>query len=135
MIIINTMSKHAVVAIIRYGEKVLLGKKKSDSKKFLAGMWHVPGEDVEGEETDEEALRRGMKEETGLEINVGKYLSMHTTPTHKEIRWYECNATTDETVCGSDLEEIKWVEKTRVIETVDKIVSDLWPPEIKKYFG
>ncbi len=42
----------AVVAIIRYRDNILIGKKKANSIKFLAGEWHIPGETVQDNETD-----------------------------------------------------------------------------------
>ena len=62
---------HAVVAVVNYNGKVLLGKKIKNSPKALAGQWHIPGESVEDNESDEEALIRGIREEAGLEIEVG----------------------------------------------------------------
>ena len=101
----------AVVGIINYkGDSVLVGKKKSDSKKFLAGEWHIPGGKVEYGETDEIALKREMKEETGLDIIVGDYLGSHKTPKSKsEARWYECISLTDNVIPGDDLEDAKFV--------------------------
>jgi ADP-ribose pyrophosphatase YjhB (NUDIX family) len=90
------MAGRAVVAIINYGGKKFLGKKRSDSSKRLAGQWHFPGETVEGDETDEQALKRCGGEEIGLEITVGRYLGSHVTPTsHRAVKFYECFAYTD----------------------------------------
>lgn len=100
----------AVIAIIRYQDNVLLGKKKTSSEKFLAGEVHIPGETVEDNETDEQALIRGMKEETGLDITVGKLIGKSIIPTSKsEARWYECFAKTDKAVAGGDLEKVGWI--------------------------
>ncbi|MEK6915907.1 MAG: NUDIX hydrolase [Nanoarchaeota archaeon] len=129
------MSKHAVVAVVNYHDKILLGKKKQDSPKFLAGEWHIPGENVEDNESDQEALIRGIKEEAKLEITVGKYLGKHTTPTsQKEARWYECFASDSQVVCGSDLGDIKWVPRNEVLSHCGSKVTTLWPENIKKYF-
>lgn len=128
------MENHAVVAVINYEDKVFLGKKSRDSQKFLAGEWHVPGETVHDEESDEQALIRGMREETGLEITVGAYLGSHTTPTGKEARWYDCYTKTDRFKCGSDLEEGAWVPKNQVLEHCGTRATNIWSEEIKKYF-
>lgn len=125
----------AVVAIINYQDKILIGKKRTDSKKFLAGKWHIPGETVERNEEDEQALIRGIKEETGLDIIVGRYIASHITPTSKsEARWYECFSQTDKVTPGSDLEELKWVDKKKVLSMCsDKAVS-LWAKKVIDYF-
>ena len=60
--------KRAVVALVEHEGKILLGKKRQDSEGFFAGKWHIPGETMEDDETDEEALIRGMREEAGIEI-------------------------------------------------------------------
>ncbi len=129
------MKKHAVVAIVIYQGKILVGKKRRDSQKILAGEWHIPGETVENNETDEEALRRGIREEAELEIRVEKYIGSHVTPTNqRETRWYECFAETNQVVCGSDLEDIKWIERTNVLDFCSLKATFLWPNEIQDYF-
>ena len=113
----------------------MLGKKRRDSYKVLAGHWHVPGETVEEGETDESALIRGVKEETGLDITVGRYIGCSITPTsHKQARWYECFATSDKAIPGSDLEEVRWVFRNSVLtECGQKSIE--WPDDIKDYFS
>jgi 8-oxo-dGTP pyrophosphatase MutT (NUDIX family) len=126
----------AVVAIINYQNKILIGKKKSDSEKFMKGLWHIPGETVKDGETDEEALKRGVKEETGLDITVGKYISSSITPTSKsEARWYECFCNTDKIIPGSDLEKLAWIDKEDVLYLLSLQVISLWPKEIMNYFS
>jgi len=124
----------AVIAIINYNGKILIGKKKSDSLKSLTGEWHIPGETKKEGETDMDAIVRGMSEETGLEIRVGRSLASHITPTSKStVVWYECFSDTDKVRTGSDLEELKWVEKNKVMEYCHKR-HNLWPKEIIDYF-
>ena len=50
--------ERALIAIVNFDGKILVGKKKSSSPKFLAGEWHIPVETAEAEETDEEVLIR-----------------------------------------------------------------------------
>ncbi|MEK6914087.1 MAG: NUDIX domain-containing protein [Nanoarchaeota archaeon] len=128
------MSRRAVVAVVNYNGKILLGKKNKNSKKFLAGEWHVPGENVEDNESDDEALIRGIKEEAGLEIVVGEYLGSHITNTGKEAKWYECFAESDKLIVGSDLEDAKFIPRNEVLIYCDRKAKDLWPEKIKDYF-
>lgn len=125
----------AVVAIINYQNKILIGKKKSNSKKFLRGEWHIPGETVKLGESDKEALIRGMIEETGLEIRVGKYIGSHITPSSKkEARWYECFSDTDDAIPGDDLEDLKWVSKKDALSFCGSRAIALWSKEVREYF-
>jgi ADP-ribose pyrophosphatase YjhB (NUDIX family) len=129
------MVKHAVVGVVVYNGKILLGKKRKDSTKFLAGEWHVPGETVEDNETDEQALIRGIKEEAGIEIKVGRYLGTHTTPTsQREARWYECSALSDNVKASSDLEDIRWVDRREVMNICSQRATSLWSKDIQMYF-
>ena len=125
----------AAIAIINYKGKILIGRKKSDSEKVLAGEWHLPGETLEARETYEQALIRGMKAETGLDIRVGKYIASHITPTSKsEVRWYECFTDTDKATPGEDLSELRWVSKLDVLQECHHRV-DLWPQKVIEYFN
>ena len=59
-------------AIIEKDSKYLIARKKVGQ---LAGMWEFPGGKIEQGETPEECLRREIKEEFGIEIEVGQYLA------------------------------------------------------------
>jgi len=127
------MKKRAVVAIVNYRGKVLVGKKRKDSKKFLAGKWHLPAENVEGGESDEAALIRGLREEASIDIKVGKYVGEDTTPSGKEARWYECFALSVGAIPGSDLDALAWVPRREVPAFIGKRTVS-WPDWVKKYF-
>ena len=128
--------KRALVAIVNFNGKVLLGKKRQDSKKYFSGEWHLPAETSEENETDEQALIRGVKEEAGIDIKVGRYLASHITPTSKrEAKFYECFAYTDKVIPGSDLEEAKFVKKEEVLKICSEKIYSLWPKEIIEYFS
>lgn len=126
----------AVVGIVNYKGKILLGKKRSDSSKKLAGRWHLPGERVESGETDKEALIRGIREEAGIEIKVGRYIDFSIVPTNYSIAsWYECFAETDKVNYASDLEDIAWVEKEKVPDFCANEAVSRWPNKVRRYFG
>jgi 8-oxo-dGTP diphosphatase len=124
----------AVVAIINYNGKILIGKKIKDSPKFLAGKWHIPGETVLPGEDDKTALIRGMREETGISIIIGDYIGKSKTPSLKEARWYECFAQTDKVLAAGDLEKTLWVPKNSVINFLDMEIKRFWPKEVVYYF-
>src|SRR3954453_23364104 len=57
-----------VVALIEREGKILLGRKAPGRGPY-PGTWHLPGGGVDlSTETCEEALRREVREETGLEV-------------------------------------------------------------------
>ena len=131
-----TNQRKAVAFVIYHEGKILMGRKRSDSRKKLAGQWHVLGEKVEEKETDEEAIIRGAREESGLEVKVGNYLFSSRSPTGgREVRWYECFSGTGEVFPSGDVDCLKWVSKEKVKDYLStEYVSGL-PKEIKEYFG
>ncbi|NLM45495.1 MAG: (deoxy)nucleoside triphosphate pyrophosphohydrolase [Firmicutes bacterium] len=62
-----------VAAVIENEEgKVLVAKRKPGMK--LAGYWEFPGGKVKENEAPEEGLRRELREEMNVEIEVGEYI-------------------------------------------------------------
>jgi 8-oxo-dGTP diphosphatase len=67
-----------VTGLIRKGDKVLVGQRPVGHS--LAGHWEFPGGKIEKNESPEEALARELREELGIEAEVGtlKLASAHT---------------------------------------------------------
>ena len=63
----------AVAAVIFQGDKVLLAKRASEPSK---GQWSLPGGIIEVGETHIAALKREIREEAGLEIEVGELVEV-----------------------------------------------------------
>jgi 8-oxo-dGTP pyrophosphatase MutT (NUDIX family) len=62
---------HRVIAaglIFSKDGKLLMGKKDPESGGVYADCWHLPGGGVNEDETYEEALRREIAEEVGIDI-------------------------------------------------------------------
>lgn len=67
-----------VAALMRRQGKVLVGKRPEGSS--LAGRWEFPGGKIELDESPEEALGRELREELGVEAEIGplKFAATHT---------------------------------------------------------
>ena len=67
-----------VAALIRRQGKVLVGQRPEGAS--LAGAWEFPGGKIELGESPEEALHRELKEELGVEAEIGplKFAATHT---------------------------------------------------------
>lgn len=63
--------KQVTAAIITKDNLILIAKRGSTDK--LANMWEFPGGKVEKGESPEECLRREIKEEFNIEIEVGDF--------------------------------------------------------------
>lgn len=63
--------------IFRNGKMLLLKGVAND--EIPRETWEVPGGLVDIDETPEEALRREVFEETGLNVSVGKVVKVYTT--------------------------------------------------------
>jgi 8-oxo-dGTP diphosphatase len=61
-------------ALVLHDGRLLLTRRARDP---YAGMWDVPGGFIEPLEHPEEAVRRELLEETGLEVEVGELAGIH----------------------------------------------------------
>ena len=79
------MSSIRVVAGIAVSGRRVLIARRSPSKS-LAGLWEFPGGKVEGNENDETALKREIKEEFNRDITIGeKFCENSHTESEKTI--------------------------------------------------
>jgi len=56
--------------IIEKNGRILLAKRKKDDP--LRDKWEFPGGKIEGDETPEECLKRELKEELGIDTEIGE---------------------------------------------------------------
>lgn len=73
---VNELRASAPTAVIRRDDKILLALRPK-SKSF-GGLWETPGGKAEPGETDEEAIRRELREELGVEATVVSLLGEAT---------------------------------------------------------
>jgi len=99
-----------VAAVIEKDGKVLIARRK---RPFMGYLWEFPGGKLEDNESLEECLKREIREELAIEIEVGPLVSLnkHVLNCQSAIALYAYRA---RYVSGSiklkDHEEIKWVE-------------------------
>lgn len=67
-----------VTALLRKGNKVLVGQRPEGHS--LPGQWEFPGGKIERNESPEQALARELREELGIEAEIGalKMAGSHT---------------------------------------------------------
>ena len=110
-------AKVNVAAIIKKGNKYLLVKQGKG--EYHEGLWAFPGGQVKSNETLDFAVKREVKEETGLNVLVENFLCKQILkndhPTefkqypYVEILFYNCKALKGNALPGSDVEKYIWV--------------------------
>lgn len=79
------------------------------------GLWSVPGGRVEPGETDEDAVVREMREETGLDVIPGTLVgSVRRGP--YDIHDYACSIAGGTLRAGDDADEAQWIDAGTLIE-------------------
>jgi mutator protein MutT len=109
-----------VGAVIVDGGNVLIVKRKYDP---LAGQWSLPGGGVELGETLEDSIVREMREETGLEIEVGPVIEVFDRITRDddgEVKYhfvlvdYLCWPVGGELRASSDVADARFVDPSEL---------------------
>ncbi len=90
--------------------------------------WNVPGGHLEYGEKIEECVRRETKEETNLDVTDIRIVDVQESVFSKEYKKGEqhmiligccCKKTSDEIILNEELEEYKWIEPKKALETLD----------------
>lgn len=114
-----------VCAFMRNEEgKIFIARRAAH--KSMAGKWEFPGGKIEEDEKPQEALKREMKEEFGITIEVGKYVgkNIHRYPTFT-IRLIAYEITHQSGEFGlTDHDQIKWVTKEE-LKNIDLAEADI----------
>lgn len=113
------MKREVVVnGIVTCNGQVLLGKKEEMEGHPISGEWHFPGGHLEDREEPEETIRREIREETGLDVEVHQLLDATTTSwddVEKPVRLlFHCESEEMDAEPMDDLTETKWVSPDRV---------------------
>jgi mutator protein MutT len=113
----------ATAALIEKDGKILLALRKPG--KHMGPKWELPGGKVNPGEDPEQTLRRELKEELGIDAQIGQYLGSIRFRGRRlslQIHLYRVSR-----IAGSfvlrEHEEIRWVEPQQ-IEGYDLVDSD-----------
>jgi 8-oxo-dGTP diphosphatase len=91
------VKKNAIAVIVDKDNKFLLLKRSDEPKQWMPSKWALVGGGVEKDESPEEACKREVKEETGLEIDKFiKTFSIQRNPNSIEYI-FACRFTGDPT--------------------------------------
>jgi len=123
----NTMDKDefrtVVKALITNRGDILIGKKEETEGHPISGEWHILGGHLEKGEEIEEAVKREVEEETGLEVKLHQVIDVMTFSWEDEENdsvqvVYHCEADKRNEEPQADLEELKWVSPTEITDYV-----------------
>lgn len=101
--------KAGVAGVVLRGKQILMVRRKYGSNK---GKWCIPCGNVEIGEDVRDAMVREIKEETGLDVEVGdivNVLSTHHTPERSVVGvWFEAKEVGGDLVAGDDASEAQF---------------------------
>ncbi len=107
--------KPTASALLVERDSVLLVKRAIEPRK---GFWDLPGGFLEKDEHPEQALRREIKEELGVEIDILELLGIYTgvygyddSGGHTLNIYYLGRVSSGEPRAASDIEDLRWFDK------------------------
>ena len=110
--------------------KILIGRRENDP--YIKELtWVFPGGSLNYEEDLDAALKKKIKEKTGLDVkNLGAIFAK-TYPEKKEFLsiYFLCEAVGGEEKADDDLVELKWVKP----EEVENYFTTSFHPHMKEY--
>lgn len=110
--------------------KILIGRRENDP--YIKELtWVFPGGSLNYEEDLDAALKKKIKEKTGLDVkNLGAIFAK-TYPEKKEFLsiYFLCEAINGEAKAADDLVELKWVKP----EEVENYFTTSFHPHMKEY--
>jgi len=115
-------SRVIVVGVIEKNGAILLGKKP-DGVGPYPDTWHIPGGGVNLEEEKlEDALKREMREEAGIEITNIKAVGFdedyendkHGEKTHYVFLDFKASCSSNDAKAGDDMSSLQWVKMDKL---------------------
>ena len=126
------MKKIEVVAAILHRDEAYFATQRGYGE--FEGMWEFPGGKIETDESPEEALKREIQEELGIDITIDKFLctTEYDYPSfHLTMHCYLCSVASDEIelrehksalwLTAETLDSVEWLPADK--EVVDKLIT------------
>ena len=122
-------------AVIEKDGKVLIAKRRAGDRH--GGRWEFPGGKIDAGETPEACLKRELKEELGIEAEIGEFIcrsSFKYMLVPLELLVYKARHISGEFL-ALDHDELKWVEPGDLAsynfakadrEVVNKLMRDVY---------
>ena len=107
-------------AIVQSG-KLLIAQRSSSMSASL--MWELPGGKVEAQEEEQEALKRELREELGIEVQVHRYLMesiVKQSSVQIHMRVYACSISKGVPTMLEHA-QLRWI-------AADEIYDFVWAP-------
>lgn len=104
-----------IAAVIKRNNEIMIARRNYGA---LKGYWEFPGGKVEAGETDEECIRREIKEEFLVEIELEKFLGIETFEIQNnpyEMAFYQVKLLNDNIVLTVH-SETAWLTKDKLKE-------------------
>ena len=105
----------AAVMISTDGRELLISKRRPD--QALPDRWELPGGKIEPGEAPEQALRRELREELGVEVRVGRIWDtlFHAYPEYDVLMLvYPCQVVGAEPPRCVEVADLAWVEPAQL---------------------
>jgi len=117
----------ALKAIIMFNGKVLIIQRSADDE-VGANTWEFVGGKLDFGEDLEVALKREVKEESGLDILIDKLIYATTFKTHEYrqivILAYLCTATDETITLSTEHQNYIWAGKKELLELLPEFLID-----------
>ena len=89
-------------------------------------LWNLPGGGLEAGESPWDGVKREVKEETGLDVDVSRLAGVYSKPDKNEIVFsFVCNVTGGEITLNDEADQIEYFE-------VDGLPANMSPKQIER---